>query len=111
MNKERYVDSLICQKLFHFAHLTISGMDNEPVARIFSDKILEQEFCLFARDIPTGEAYFLFLHERLVEALQKKRPLPVVRFADGEYAFYKYTLGCNGLYTQAESIQSIHTAM
>jgi len=111
MNKERYVDSLICQKLFRFDHLTISGMDNEPVARIFSDKILEQEFCLFARDIPTGDAYFLFLHERLVEALQKKRPLPVVRFADGEYAFYKYTLGCNGLYKQAESIQSIHKAM
>ena len=111
MNKERYVDSLIYQKLFHFAHLTISDIDNEPVTRIFSDKILEQEFCLFARDIPTGDAYFLFLHERFVEALQKKRPLPVVRFADGEYAFYKYTLGCNGLYKQAESVKSIHEAM
>jgi hypothetical protein len=43
--------------------------------------------------------------------MQTKQPLPVVRFADGEYAFYRYTLGCNGLYKQAESIETIKRVM
>ena len=37
--------------------------------------------------------------------------MPVVRFADGAYAFYRYTLDCNGLYQQAENLAAIQEAM
>ncbi len=111
MDKKRYLDSLISDKSFYFNRLAITGIDNEPVARIFSNKVLEQEFCLFASNIKTGDDYCRFLQQRIDHALQNKQPLPVVRFADGEYAFYHYTLGCNGLYKQAGSVAEIKKAM
>ncbi|PKN76345.1 MAG: hypothetical protein CVU52_05200 [Deltaproteobacteria bacterium HGW-Deltaproteobacteria-10] len=111
MEKKNYLEFLISQKSFRFDHLSISDIDNEPVARIFSDTIWEQEFCLFASNIRTGDDYCRFLQQRIDQALQNKKPLPVARFADGEYAFYNYTLGCNGLYKQAESISEIKSAM
>ncbi len=111
MDKKSYLDSLISGKSFHFNRLAIAGIDNEPVARIFSAKVLEQEYCLVAQEIPTGDDYCRFLHQRIDHALKNKQPLPVVRFADGEYAFYNYTLGCNGLYKQAESVAEIKSAM
>jgi hypothetical protein len=111
MNEKRYIDSLIFNQSFHFGHLAISGIDNAPVAKIFSDNVLEQEFCLFAHRIQTGDSYCQFLHQKVVHALQNRQPLPVARFADGEYAFYKYTLNCNGLYKQAESIEKIRDVM
>lgn len=111
MTKKRYLDELLSDGTFRFNPLTVSGIDNEPVARIFSDRVLEQEVCLFAPDLETGDDYLDRLHERLTRALQNKQPLPVVRFADGEYAFYNYTLGCNGLYRQAESVAVIRQVM
>lgn len=111
MNKKHYLDNLINAKLFRFDHLEVDGIDNEPVTKIFSASVLEQEFCLFANTILTGDEYIQFLHQRISNAMQNKLPLPVARFADGEYAFYKYTLGCNGLYNQAESIEIIKKVM
>jgi hypothetical protein len=89
----------------------MEGIDNEAVARMFSSAILREEFCLFANAIPSGNDYFRLLHNRIVHALENRQPLPVVRFADGEYAFYRYTLGCNGLYKQAESVETIKKVM
>ncbi len=111
MNKKRYIDHLISDQSFHFSRLVISGIDNTPVAEIFSDTVLEQEFCLFAHHIQTGDSYCEFLHQRVVHSLQNRQPLPVARFADGEYAFYNYTLDCNGLYKQAKSIEAIRNVM
>ena len=37
--------------------------------------------------------------------------MPIVRFADGEYAFYRNSLDCNGLYRQAENVAAIRRAM
>jgi hypothetical protein len=111
VQKTRSLEDLILQKQFRFNHLAVRGIDNEAVARMFSPAILREEFCLFANTIRSGDDYFLTLHERLVSALKEKQPLPVVRFADGEYAFYRYTLGCNGLYKQAESIEAIRKVM
>jgi len=111
MNREHYLDNLINAKLFRFDHLEVDGIDNEPVTKFFSASVLEQEFCLFANTILTGDEYIQFLHQRISNAMQNKLPLPVARFADGEYAFYKYTLGCNGLYNQAESIEIIRKVM
>ncbi|MHB0926671.1 MAG: hypothetical protein ACYC1F_09225 [Gallionellaceae bacterium] len=42
--------------------------------------------------------------------MKNHTPLPVVRFADGEYAFYSGSLKCNGLYRQAESVAAIKAA-
>ncbi len=111
MQTTRYLDDLIFSRQFRFQHLAVSGIDNEAVARMFSPEILREEVCLFANEVGDGDAYFHRLHDRLLEAMQNKRPLPIVRFADGEYAFYRYTLGCNGLYKQAESIDAIQKAM
>ncbi len=111
MLKTRYLEDLILQKQFRFDHLTIEGIDNEPVVRIFSPAILREEFCLFANGVSGGDEYCSLLHQYILNALRKKQPLPIVRFADGEYAFYKYSLKCNGLYKQAESIKTIRDAM
>ena len=111
MTKTRFLEDLIFSRQFRFDRLTVTDIDNEAVARMFSPAILREEFCLFANTIPDGNAYFRLLDCRLVDALQNKQPLPVARFADGEYAFYRYTLGCNGLYKQAESVEAIKKAM
>jgi hypothetical protein len=111
MQKKRYLDDLIKQKLFRFNHLSINGIDNEPVANIFSHAMLEQEICLFANTVLNGDEYCQLLHRRVEATLQKRESFPIVRFADGEYAFYNYTLGCNGLYKQAESVEAIKKVM
>lgn len=111
MKHERYLDQLIKNKLFYFNQLNIVEIDNEPVAKIFSPSILEQEICLFADKIDSGDEYCRLLHQKILNAMKNRQPLPVVRFADGEYAFYQYTLACNGLYKQAESVQAIRNSM
>lgn len=73
--------------------------------------MLAEEYCLFSSTVRNGDEYCRRLHDRIIQAIQNKNPLPVVRFADGEYAFYQYTLGCNGLYKQAESIEAIKKVM
>ena len=106
-----YLDHLISNKTFHFHRLTITNIDNEPVAKIFSQSVLEQEICLFGEKISSGDEYMHILHKKIITAIEQRKPLPIDRFADGEYAFYKQTLGCNGLYKQAESINAIKKAM
>jgi len=73
--------------------------------------MLAEEFCLFSNKIRNGDEYCRLLHQRIIHTMQNKQPLPVVRFADGEYAFYNCTLGCNGLYQQAESVETIKRVM
>ncbi len=111
MQMARYLENLIHQGLFRFNHLSIEGIDNKKVAEIFSSSILAEEICLFSNKISNGDEYCRLLHHRILHALHGKQPLPVVRFADGEYAFYRYTLGCNGLYKQAESVETIKKVM
>jgi hypothetical protein len=111
MEKKRYLNELINRGLFRFDHLSIKTIDNEPVAELFSSAVLEQEICLFANTVKSGGDYCEFLRQRLLSSMQNRRPMPVARFADGEYAFYSYTLGCNGLYKQAESVAAIKKIM
>lgn len=111
MQKERYLEHLITTKLFRFDRLDIEDIDNKPAVEIFSESVLDQEICLFAYPIANGDNYLKIIHDKISTALQRHLPLPVIRFADGEYAFYNYTLGCNGLYKQAESIAAIKSAM
>lgn len=111
MDKERYLEKLIADKIFRFNHLDITDIDNQPAVEIFSESVLEQEICLFANTVNSGNDYCQILEKKIFHAVQKHSSLPIVRFADGEYAFYRLTLGCNGLYQQAESISAIKTAL
>jgi hypothetical protein len=111
MQQKRYLDDLIKQKMFRFHHLSIDGIDNETVANIFSSSMLEEEICLFANTVQNGNEYCRLLHKQVETAVQKREAFPIARFADGEYAFYDRTLGCNGLYKQAQSVEAIKKIM
>lgn len=52
-----------------------------------------------------------FIDQQVARSLVEKSPLPLVRFADGEYSFYARSLACNGLYLQAESVEAIDDAL
>ena len=95
---------------FRFQKLVVTGIDNEPVLRVNHPDMAGEETCLFHDKVPDGDAYVNRLQERVEAALAEHRPLPVVRFADGEYAFYAGNLDCNGLYRQAESVKHIQEA-
>ncbi|MFZ5502728.1 MAG: hypothetical protein ACOY3V_04255 [Pseudomonadota bacterium] len=95
---------------FRFARLEIGGIDNEPVFAINAPGQREEEICLFHESIPSGDAYVHSLAERVEAGVTSHASLPVVRFADGEYAFYSGSMKCNGLYRQAESVAAIKAA-
>ena len=111
MKKTSYLDSLISNQTFRFDKLTLNGIDNTPILKVNVPEIIEQETCLFHRDISDGDGYFEMLHNFIKSGISTRRTAPVVRFADGEYAFYQNSLRCNGLYQQAESVESIKKAM
>ncbi|PKN05480.1 MAG: hypothetical protein CVU74_01550 [Deltaproteobacteria bacterium HGW-Deltaproteobacteria-9] len=71
----------------------------------------DEEICLFHQDVLTGDDYFTILHHTITGGLSERKAVPIVRFADGEYAFYNYDLGCNGLYRQAETVDAIKKTM
>lgn len=96
---------------FRFDHLAISGIDNEPVLAKNAPGQREEETNLFHKSVASGDAYVELLAERIEKAIRDREPLPVVRFADGEYAFYDGSLKCNGLYHQAESVAAIRAAI
>ena len=96
---------------FRFEKMVIDGIDNEPVLRINHPDMVAEEICLFHRALEKGDDYLDRLHGVMERALREQRALPVVRFADGEYAFYHGSLDCNGLYRQAESVEHIRKAL
>ena len=96
---------------FLFDRLNIPGIDNEPVLSLNAPAQRDEEICLFHRTMPTGEACMQRLTVMVSTAMENRSPLPVVRFADGEYEFYKGTLKCNGLYHQAESKSAIKNVL
>ena len=106
-----YFHRLISEGMFRFDRLNISGIDNEPVFKLNVPEIIEQETCLFHRDIANGDAYLDLLHSAVERSIAGKRSIPIVRFADGEYAFYRYSLACNGLYQQAVNVEAIKAVM
>jgi hypothetical protein len=111
MDSGNHFHKLLESGEFRFARLDLPDIDNEPVVRAYAPKILEEKTCLFHRDVADGLDYLDILHHYVMVGMEERRPTPVVRFADGEYAFYKLTLGCNGLYRQAESVEAIRKAM
>lgn len=96
---------------FSFRKLELDGIDNSSVLSINVPAMADEENCLFHVNVPTGNDYFTMLHTALEKGIKERKALPVARFADGEYAFYHYSLKCNGLYQQAESIGAVKKAM
>lgn len=111
MNKTHYLDQLIKSRSFRFDRLELEGIDNSSVKKVFGSEMDAQEVSLFHDDVTCGDIYLEKLDRFLFERMSDKKPAPVVRFADGEYAFYSNSLKCNGLYQQAESISAIKKAM
>lgn len=105
------LDQMIATQGFRFDRLVIEDIDNAPVSDVYGPEVLNEEICLFCHDVSTGDRYLDILHTRIQEGMSHRQGIPIVRFADGEYAFYNYDLGCNGLYQQAESLQTIKQAM
>lgn len=108
---KQYLNSLLEEGSFRFSPLELSGVDNSAVLAFYSADISDQETCLFHNAVAKGDQYCAILHEFIKRGLENRESSPVVRFADGEYAFYDYTLECNGLYRQAESIEAIRDVM
>jgi hypothetical protein len=111
MKETFHLDHLMEEGIFRFSDLKIAGIDNAPVLRINRPEMAQEETCLFHRDISGGDQYLQLLDRFVREGMSSGNPAPVVRFADGEYAFYARDLHCNGLYQQAESIEAIEKAL
>ena len=111
MKNTHHLKYLIKSQAFRFERLLLEDVDNSPVFDFHSHEIANQEICFFHRNISNGNQYFHALHDLIRQGMALKKSTPVVRFADGEYAFYDYSLDCNGLYQQAESVNSIKEAM
>jgi len=105
------VERLTGTPRFRFDALVIAGIDNSPAVERFGPGIREQETCLFHESIPSGDVCVAMLSERVRKGMAERVGTPVVRFADGEYAFYGLSLGCNGLYEQAESVAAIRKSI
>ncbi|MBU1184891.1 MAG: hypothetical protein KJ663_06905 [Proteobacteria bacterium] len=110
-NDREYLHELLDGGEFRLSRLDLPDINNEPVIRVNVPDIVEQETCLFHRGVADGSDYLDILHHYVKVGMEERRSAPVVRFADGEYAFYQFTLGCNGLYRQAESVGAIRRAM
>ena len=105
------IERLTSGGAFSFRRLDINGIDNDPVFRVNDPKMVREETCLFHRDVLSGNDYVKRIGDRVAGAVARREPLPVVRFADGEYAFYHFDLACNGLYKQAESKEAIRESL
>ena len=105
------LERMIASGEFRFDHLVLRDIDNTQVIQINAPDMVEQEICLFHENTLIGDEYVERLHDFIQSGVEDRRPSPVARFADGEYAFYRYSLHCNGLYQQAESVDAIRTAM
>ena len=106
MQKVYHLDQLLENNAFRFDKLVIKNIDNSSV-----DEKSPQEDSLFHRDISCGDKYVEVVHDLIKQGMLSRSETPVVRFADGEYAFYENNLACNGLYKQAESVQAIKKAL
>jgi hypothetical protein len=105
------LDALVRSGGFRFSRLVIEGIDHSKVVEFFGPGILEQEICLLHGGVAGGDGYVDLLHDRVSVGMRERKETPVVRFADGEYAFYEGSLRCNGLYRQAESAEAIRAAL
>ncbi len=110
MKAGSYLDRLTESGEFRWEKLVIRGVDNTPLTNLL-EAMVEGEVSLFHGEVSCGDEYVEIFHHFIEQAMVERRPGPVARFADGEYAFYRESLHCNGLYRQAESKAAIRRAM
>ena len=91
------------------------SIDDERLAnqKIISQrpKLARETISLVHSSRTSLQANVQYLHERILAAMAMREALPIIRFADGEYAFYSLSLACNGLYKQARSRQEIQAVL
>ncbi|MBU2226617.1 MAG: hypothetical protein KJ936_02925, partial [Proteobacteria bacterium] len=90
-NDKEYLHELLDGGEFRLSRLDLPDIDNEPVIRVNVPEIAEQEICLFHRSVADAPDYLKILHDYIKRGLEERTSAPVVRFADGEYAFYRFT--------------------
>lgn len=95
---------------FLYKKLSFNNLNNNFFLSNNPHKSIE-EFCIFHKSINNGDEYLQLLAERVRKSICERSAFPIVRFADGEYAFYNFSLKCNGLYQQAESKKTIAQAI
>ncbi|HIJ79554.1 MAG: hypothetical protein OEY01_12125 [Desulfobulbaceae bacterium] len=106
-----YLNALLGQNEFFFNELKVTGIDNSAVFKEHGPQLAVEEDALHHKKYPSGDEYLSSVQEYIEDSVKRSLPAPVVRFADGEYAFYRQSLGCNGLYKQAESVEAIQSAL
>lgn len=106
-----HLDQMMNNRKCEFKKLDLTGIDNTYILSINDPEVVEQETCLFFPDVLTGDQHMKTLHQQIQKSMHLRLGMPIVRFADGEYAFYDNNLSCNGLYRQAESVSSIKKAI
>lgn len=109
--KKSGLEALTVPAALRFGRLDIAGIDNSMAVEFLGPKARDQETCLLHEGMAGGDAYMALLHDRVTAGMRERKGIPVVRFADGEYAFYEESLKCNGLYQQAESVEAIRKAV
>ena len=110
MTETSIINGLINSGEWEFRKLTVSGVDNTSVLAGNQPDMAGEQTCLFHQHAESGDEYVEQLHAFIATAVENRSAAPVVRFADGEFAFYAENLHCNGLYKQAESVASIKEA-
>lgn len=90
---------------FRLACLNFSALNQQQ------DVPSSSEWSFFGDDTSSGDEYLLRLHHCIETAIQQHKPFPLVRFADGEFAFYRKSMNVNGLYTQASNESEIEAVL
>lgn len=76
-----------------------------------SDSTLDETYALFGDDVISGDDYLTRFYSSVETAIKTKSPLPIVRFADGEFALYSRSIRVNGLYEQTRTVEEIDLAL
>ena len=63
MEDTPYWNNLLKTGAFRFERLALKDIDNTPIVMAYTPDILDQETCLFHRDVRTGDDYFVILHD------------------------------------------------
>jgi hypothetical protein len=92
---------------FEIKKMVVEGISNDALLAKNGHKQHLEEYLVMSRNVNTGSEYLSAAMDRILESIRARRPLPIVRFADGEYEFYNLTMKCNGLYQQARSVEEI----
>lgn len=76
-----------------------------------NSEAIDECYALFGNDVASGDEYLLRFFNLVEAAIHNHQELPIVRMADGEFAFYRKSIKVNGLYQQTRGEQDIIQAL